>query len=60
MQALGVKVGDRVALISGNSPRWIIADQGIMMAGAADAVRSSQAEQEELSFILADSGSTSW
>ncbi|MBD2774180.1 AMP-dependent synthetase/ligase [Iningainema tapete] len=58
LQALGVKAGSRVSLISDNSPRWLIADQGIMMAGAVDAVRSSQAEREELLFILANSGST--
>lgn len=58
LQASGVKPGDRVALISENSPRWLIADQGIMTAGAADVVRSSQAGGEELLFILADSGST--
>ncbi|MBW4634870.1 MAG: long-chain fatty acid--CoA ligase [Iphinoe sp. HA4291-MV1] len=58
LQALGVKAGERVSLISDNSPRWFIADQGIMTAGAVDAVRSSQAEQEELLFILANSGST--
>ncbi len=58
LQALGVKAGDRVSLISDNSPRWMIADQGMMTAGAVDAVRSSQAEREELLFILANSGST--
>ncbi|AFY34985.1 long-chain fatty acid--CoA ligase [Calothrix sp. PCC 7507] len=58
LQSLGVKVGDRISLIADNSPRWFIADQGIMTAGAADAVRSSQAEREELLFIIANSGST--
>ncbi len=58
LQALKVKVGDRISLIADNSPRWFIADQGIMMAGAVDAVRSSQAEKEELLFIIANSGST--
>ncbi|MBN3963514.1 long-chain fatty acid--CoA ligase [Nostoc sp. NMS8] len=58
LQALGVKVGDRISLIADNSPRWFIADQGIMTAGAVDAVRSSQAEKEELLFIIANSGST--
>jgi len=58
LQALGVKAGDRLSLISDNSPRWMLADQGIMTAGAVDAVRSSQAEREELLFILANSGST--
>ncbi|MDF5734640.1 MULTISPECIES: AMP-dependent synthetase/ligase [unclassified Nostoc] len=58
LQALGVKVGDRISLIADNSPRWFIADQGIMSAGAVNAVRSSQAEKEELLFIIANSGST--
>jgi long-chain acyl-CoA synthetase len=58
LQAFGVKVGDRISLIADNSPRWFIADQGIMTAGGVDAVRSSQAEREELLFIIANSGST--
>ncbi|MEH1929538.1 AMP-dependent synthetase/ligase [Nostoc sp.] len=58
LQALGVKVGDRISLIADNSPRWFIADQGIMTAGGVDVVRSSQAEKEELLFIIANSGST--
>src|ERR687886_135348 len=47
----------RIALFADNSPRWLIADQGIMTAGAANVVRSAQAEREELLYILADSGS---
>jgi long-chain acyl-CoA synthetase len=58
LQALGVEAGERIALIADNSPRWMIADQGIMTAGAANVVRSAQAEREELLFIIADSGST--
>ncbi|MEH2420463.1 MAG: AMP-binding protein [Nostoc sp.] len=58
LQTLGVKVGDRISLIADNSPRWFIADQGIMTAGGVDTVRSSQAEKEELLFIIANSGST--
>ncbi|MBW4641623.1 MAG: long-chain fatty acid--CoA ligase [Goleter apudmare HA4340-LM2] len=58
LQQLGVQVGDRISLIADNSPRWFIADQGIMTAGAVNAVRSAQAEREELLFIIANSGST--
>ncbi|MDB9372051.1 AMP-dependent synthetase/ligase [Nodularia sphaerocarpa] len=58
LQASGVKAGDRISLIADNSPRWFIADQGTMTAGAVNAVRSSQAEREELLFIIANSGST--
>jgi len=33
LRALGVKPGDRVALISENRPEWLIADHAIMAAG---------------------------
>jgi long-chain acyl-CoA synthetase len=55
--ALGVRAGDVVALLADNSPRWLVADQGLMRAGAADAVRGSAAPAEELRYIVADSGS---
>ncbi len=63
IQALGIPqnpesdVPPRVALFADNSHRWMIADQGIMMAGAANAVRSSAADREELLYILEHSGS---
>lgn len=58
LQALGLEVGEHVALFADNSPRWIVADQGIMLAGAADAVRGSQADRAELLFILSHSDSS--
>jgi long-chain acyl-CoA synthetase len=58
LQVLGVKPGEMISLFSDNSPRWFISDQGMMLAGAANAVRSSQAERDELLFILENSGST--
>jgi len=58
LQALGVSAGDRVALFADNSPRWLIADQGSMMAGAINVVRSGTADPQELLYILRDSGST--
>ncbi len=57
LQSLGVTVGDRLSLFADNSPRWLIADQGTMTAGAANAVRGSLADRDELLFILANSGS---
>ena len=54
--ALGVRAGDVVALFAENSPRWLITDQGLMRAGAADAVRGSGAPAEELRYILDDCG----
>ena len=58
LQALGIQPQDKVALFSDNSPRWFIADQGIMTAGAVDVVRSSGAQQQELTYILSNSDST--
>jgi long-chain acyl-CoA synthetase len=59
LQACGVKPEAKIAIFSDNSPRWFIADQGTIMAGAANAVRSSTAEREELLYILSDSDSSS-
>jgi len=56
LQALEIEAGDRLGLFADNSPRWFIADQGMMAAGAVNAVRSSQAEAEELRFIAQNSG----
>jgi long-chain acyl-CoA synthetase len=58
MQALGVKPDQKIALFADNSPRWFVADQGIMAAGAANAVRSAKAERNELLYIFRDSDST--
>jgi long-chain acyl-CoA synthetase len=54
--ALGVAPGEVAALFAENGPRWLQADQGLMRAGAADAVRGSAAPLEELRYILRDSG----
>ena len=54
--ALGVRPGDVVALFAENGPRWLLSDQGLMRAGAADAVRGSAAPAEELRYILDDCG----
>ncbi|WP_009633648.1 AMP-binding protein [Synechocystis sp. PCC 7509] len=57
LQALGIKHGDRISLFAENQPRWLVADQGIMTAGAINAVRGAQADREELLYILSHSDS---
>jgi len=52
---IGVETDDVVALFSENSPRWLIADQGLMRIGASDAVRGATAPASELRYILEDS-----
>ena len=54
----GVQAGDVVALFAENSPRWLVADQGLMRCGAADAVRGASAPVEELRYILDDCNAT--
>lgn len=62
LQQLGVEPADdlpsRVALFADDSPRWMIADQGILTAGAANVVRGATADPQELAYILQNSGST--
>jgi long-chain acyl-CoA synthetase len=57
LQTLGVQPRTAVAMFADNSPRWFIADQGTMLSGAFNAVRSGQAETQELFAILANSES---
>jgi long-chain acyl-CoA synthetase len=57
LQALGIQPQVKIALFADNSPRWFIADQGIMTAGAVDVVRSSGADPQELAYILENSDS---
>ncbi|HEY9888534.1 MAG TPA: AMP-binding protein, partial [Candidatus Obscuribacterales bacterium] len=58
LQGLGMAPATHVAFFADNSHRWLIADQGIMAAGGVDAVRSAQAETEELRYIAEHSDST--
>ncbi|MDS3862415.1 long-chain fatty acid--CoA ligase [Thermosynechococcaceae cyanobacterium BACA0444] len=58
IQALGIEPEERISIFADNSPRWLIADQGTMLAGAVNVVRSGAAEAQELLYILKDSGSS--
>ncbi len=55
--ALGLKEGDVVSFFAENSPRWLVADQGLMRLDVANAVRGASAPPEELRYILQDSSS---
>src|SRR5690242_18907067 len=54
---LGVRPEDRVAILAGTRVDWVIADLGVMCAGAATTTVYPTTEPEEASFIVADSGS---
>ena len=52
LAALGLAPGERACLFAEDSSRWLVADQGVIAAGAADAVRGSTAPDAELAYIL--------
>lgn len=54
---LGVQPEQRVALASSTRVEWILADLGIMCAGAATTTVYPQTNAEESAFILSDSAS---
>jgi long-chain acyl-CoA synthetase len=56
LYALGVRPGDRVALIAENSPQWIIADQAVMSIGAATVPVYTTQMASQVGFILSDAG----
>ncbi len=53
---LGLQPGDRVALVSENWDRWLVADLAILSCGAVDVPRPSRISAEELAATLAHSG----
>ncbi|GAA1354220.1 AMP-dependent synthetase/ligase [Streptomyces beijiangensis] len=54
---LGLQSEDRVALASSTRVEWILADLGVMCAGAATTTIYPSTNAEESAFILSDSGS---
>jgi long-chain acyl-CoA synthetase len=53
---LGIKPGDRVALISENRPEWSIADLAILSAGAITVPLYTTQSIEQIEYIMRDSG----
>lgn len=53
---LGLKSGDRVAILSENCPRWVVVDQAAMGMGAVVVPLYTTSGAEETRHILADSG----
>jgi long-chain acyl-CoA synthetase len=54
---LGVRPEERVAIAAETSVDWILADLGVLCAGAATTTVYPSTNAEETAFILADSGS---
>lgn len=56
LMALGIERGDKVAIFSESRPRWVIADQAIQAAGGVEVPLYPTTSQEELLYMLGDSG----
>jgi long-chain acyl-CoA synthetase len=54
---LGVRAEDRVAILANTRVEWVLADLGIMCAGAATTTVYPNTEPDDAAFIVRDSGS---
>jgi long-chain acyl-CoA synthetase len=57
LAALGIRPGDRIALLSENRPEWSIVDLAILSLGAINVPIYTTQALDQIEFILADSGS---
>jgi len=56
LAGLGIRPGDRVALLSENRPEWSIADLAILSLGAINVPIYTTQALEQVDYILSDSG----
>jgi len=56
LASLGVKKGERIAIISENRPEWIISDQAIVSLGAIDVPVYPTMTAKQTEFIFNDAG----
>jgi long-chain acyl-CoA synthetase len=56
MAALGIRPGDRIALLSENRPEWSIADLAILSLGAINVPIYTTQAVDQIDYILSDSG----
>ena len=58
LHALGVRKGDKVAILMGNKPEWIVADLAICLLGGIMVAVNTWATGRELQHILSHSDAT--
>ena len=56
LEALGVRKGDRVGILSENRPEWTFADLGILSLGAAGVPIYPTSSAQEIAYILENAG----
>ncbi len=57
LMSLGIEKEDRIAIASSTRLEWVLADLAVMCAGGATTTIYPSTKQEDVSFILRDSGS---
>ncbi len=57
LYSLGLRKGDRAAILAPNSPEWTLVDAGCQFAGIVDVPIYTTASPHSVSYIIADSGS---
>ena len=58
LSSLGIRRGDRVAILSENRPEWAIADFACLTGGMTDVPIYPTIPAEQIAYILKDSGAT--
>jgi len=56
LDELGIRPGDRFAILSENRPEWAIADLACLMTGVADVPVYPNLPSDQIAYILRDSG----
>lgn len=57
LMSMGLKAGERVAILSENRPEWAMSDLGILSVGAVDVPIYATNTPDQCAYILKDSGS---
>jgi long-chain acyl-CoA synthetase len=58
LMELGIKPGDRVAILSPNCPQWVVVDQAVLGLGAVVVPLYTTSGVEETRHVLVDSGAS--
>ncbi len=56
LETLGVRPGDRIAILSANRPEWVIADLACLTSGVADVPIYPNLPADQTAYVLRDSG----
>jgi fatty-acyl-CoA synthase len=58
--ALGIGVGDKVALLATNLPEWVVLEMALAKVGAVLVTVNTNSRQAELAYLLRQADVPSW